>query len=109
MSDPLTDHPVNIEIDRDLHYDVKRLARKRGLNLPDYYRELLLEYADGPIPEVPAKPAQPPRSGVRFIVREEQWRRAIARRDAEGYVALGEALEPLVRKDLDEAKREAAQ
>jgi hypothetical protein len=101
-------HRVSLEVDRDLQYRVKRVARKLGLSLPDYWRAKLLEYAEGPIPDTPAptRRAPTPKLSNRFDVPEEAYLRAHRRRYAEGYGGLAAALSELALQDVEQLERD---
>lgn len=102
------EHRVHVEVDRDLQYQVKRVAHRLGLSLPDYWRAKLLQYAEGPIPEAPEKtrPPRPAKLSNRFAVPEEVYLRAHQRRFAEGYSGLSEALSELAEADVAELERQ---
>lgn len=96
-----TEHAVHIEVERDLQHDVKRVARRLGVSVPDYWRDKLLQYAAGPAPDAPAPAPRPRRVANRFVVPEQVWRTADARRAAEG-LTLSDALQELARRDTEQ-------
>lgn len=93
-----------VEVDPDVQYLVLRLARRRGQTLQEFYRDLVVGYADGPIPPLQPR-VRPPKKGTRFEVPIEVWERADRRRTAEGR-SLSAAIAELVAEELQADARE---